>query len=71
MVVVPLLNMVLNYPVHDCIGTSLMVDVLACPSSYRLLLSQARQHSSEIRHLDRGECCGGRSTWSYVFRPHP
>lgn len=29
MVVVPLLNMVLNYPVHDCIGTSLMVDVLA------------------------------------------
>lgn len=29
MVVVPLLNMVLNYPVHDCIGTSLMVDVIA------------------------------------------
>jgi hypothetical protein len=29
MVVVPLLNMVLNYPVHECIGTSLMVDVIA------------------------------------------
>jgi len=29
MVVVPLLNMLLNYPVHDCIGTSLMVDVIA------------------------------------------
>lgn len=29
MVVVPLLNMFLNYPVHDCIGTSLMVDVIA------------------------------------------
>ncbi|MBD3413536.1 MAG: TSUP family transporter [Candidatus Aminicenantes bacterium] len=29
MVVVPLMHMVLNYPVHDCIGTSLMVDVIA------------------------------------------
>jgi len=29
MVVVPLLNMLLNYPIHDCIGTSLMVDVIA------------------------------------------
>ena len=29
MVVVPLLNMALNFSIHDCIGTSLMVDIIA------------------------------------------
>lgn len=46
MVVVPLLNMVLDYPIHDAIGTSLMVDIIA---PFAIAFSYYRHGNIDLR----------------------
>jgi len=47
MVVVPLINLLLNFSVHKSIGTSLMVDVIAPPTHF----SYVRKKYIRIKHI--------------------